>query len=143
MSDNLAHEYALGIYEDLKALELITTAGDDVDRLPKDLEPEERANVWRFIENYGDYFEEIESFLAVYFYDVLEIKRTYSGATNSAENLAEVSLVVTVGGPHAEIVFDGSEFASVEVFWGSQRAQMSVQVPEIVSYVFDILAEGF
>lgn len=141
MSDNLAHDYALGIWEDLRALESLIIFSEDLELAKENLEPEEFERVQKFVSNYGDYREDFDSFSEVYFDDVLEIKRTYSGENNSAENLREVAVVVTVGGPHAEILFNGSDFATVEVFWGGDRVTMSGEFPNIVEHVWNLVSE--
>lgn len=141
MADNLAHDYALGIWEDLHALESLIIFSEDLELAKENLEPEEFERVQKFVSNYGDYREDFDSFSEVYFDDVLEIKRTYSGTDNSAENLREVAVVVTIGGPHAEILFNGSDFATVEVFWGGDRVSMSGEFPNIVEHVWNLVSE--
>lgn len=141
MADNWAHDYALGIWEDLQALESLIVFSEDLELAKENLEPEEFERVERFVSNYADYREEFTRFIEVYLESVLEIKRTYSGRDNSAENLREVALVVTVGGPHAEILFNGSDFATVEVFWGGDRVSMSGEFPNIVEHVWNLVSE--
>jgi hypothetical protein len=137
---NLAHQYALGIVGDVLALEFLEDhiwqmeSAEDLDEIIKENDGEElRKDLENLVSDFWDSSSEYGGFIGAYFSDVLDIESTH-GADGTRRN---VSFVVTVGGPFAEIVSNGSEFVTVKVAWGSDRYEMSVSAPNVSDHIYE------
>lgn len=76
------------------------------------------------------------AFLEAYFEDVLEIKFTGSRGFNDAWSIDGVRVLVSFGGPNTWLeIKDGSEWATIECYWGGDKGEVSVWVPNVAEYV--------
>lgn len=136
MKENLAHGYALRIVYDLEALEVLIR--DEVEPLDigetLDLSDEISEAIESIVTNYAEAKEEYGSWLHAYFLEILDFEFTsgYDGIVR------ESCAIVTVGGPHAEIVSKGGDGVLVKVYWGGDRSEIWANAPAVAEYLFEL-----
>jgi hypothetical protein len=68
--------------------------------------------------------------------DVLEIRKTVSLTTN---DVTGYEILITFGGPNCWAYFDGSDYATVRAWWGSEKGERQVYAHELGEYIFSTL----
>lgn len=133
--NNLALDYALRIIEELETLEFLEFEGietlQDLEDREEEFERDQYSKAVDLLADYQEQAEEWGNLVFAYFADVLDIERGYG----SAGDLRRITLVVTVGGPHAEIEFNRADNARVLVIWGADRYERSTSVPIVAEQV--------
>ena len=125
---------------------LITTAVVNEYATPEDGATELAASIVKLFNEYRDYDAVTDAvslgsgfsnaFLEAYFSDVLEIRFTGSRGFNDAWSIDGVRILVSFGGPNTWLeIKDGSEWAIIECYWGGDKGEVSVYVPNVAEYV--------
>ena len=68
--------------------------------------------------------------------DVLEIRKTVSLAD---DEVTGYEILITFGGPTCWAYFDGSSYATVRAWWGSEKGERQVYAHELGEYIFSTL----
>lgn len=138
MSKEMTLNYCMGIVNSLETLEFLESEGiTTLEELEEREEEFERAQYCSAVDLLADYQEQAEEWgnlTYAYFSDVLDIEKVFG----AGGDLRRINLIVTVGGPHAEIKFDGGESARVYVFWGADKIQRTASVPIVAEHVFEM-----
>ena len=137
--DNLTNQAAL-------VDNLILTAVSNEYATPGDGAAELAAGVVKLFNEYRDYEAVTDAvsmgsgfsnaFMEAYFADTLEIRFTGYRGFNDAWSIDGVRVLVSFGGPNTWIeIKDGSEWATIECYWGGDKGEASVWVPNVANYV--------
>jgi hypothetical protein len=68
----------------------------------------------------------------------LEVRPTFSGWRCGADDLWELALVVTTGGPHCEVEVGGSSSVTVRVWWGGDVGVATLSAPAFSDYWWEL-----
>lgn len=129
---NMAQDYANDIANGLEMLEEITSKSDWADVSPESVE---HANSCDWLDSDSESPREAAS---RFIEDALEIRKTVSLNTNE---VTAFEFLLTYGGPNCWVKFDGTSYATVKVYWGSDRGERRVNAEELSLYVFNALGE--
>lgn len=146
--DKMAQDYAMGIYDDMAALEWLENNYEDIedwDQLAQlmsddgeDLGAIESA---RYLVDYSrDSWDNYGGPVSAFFSnDVLDIE-TISKASAAARssNITAVQALVTFGGPNAWIITSDGEGLDILVNWGGDSVKLWADVPCVASYLYEI-----
>jgi hypothetical protein len=113
---------------------------------PEDETEEIAAGVVKLFNEYRDYTVVADAvsigsgfsnaFLQAYFEDALEIKFTGYRGFNDAWTIDGIRVLVSFGGPNTWLAIeDGSEWVTIECYWGREKGEVSVYVPNVAGYV--------
>jgi hypothetical protein len=125
---------------------LIFAAAVNEYAMPEDGADEIAAGVVKLFNEYRDYalvtdavsmgFGLATAFLQAYFDDALEIKFTGYRGVDDAWTIDGIRVLVSFGGPNTWLsVEDGSEWGTIECYWGVEKGVVSVYVPNVAGYV--------
>ena len=82
------------------------------------------------------------AFLEAYFADVLEIKFTGSRGFDDAWSIDGVRVLVSYGGPNTWLeISDGSEWVIIECYWGGDKGEALVYVPNVADYANSMIGD--
>jgi len=148
MGNQLAQNYATGIYNDMAALEWLENNWDDIEnwyelaQLMSDDGEDAGAikSAAYMVDDSRATWEEYGGPVASFFSnDVLDIE-TISKASAAARSshVSAVQALVTFGGPNAWIITSDGEGLDILVNWGGDSVKLWANVPAVASYLYGL-----
>lgn len=150
--DKLAQDYAMGIYNDMAALEYLESNYEDgikhlsdFDEIAVYMRDEEydddviKAARYMFDDS-RDSWDNYGGPVALFFSnDVLDIETiSKASAAAGSSHVSSVQALITFGGPNAWIITSDGDGLDILVNWGGDSVKLWADVPAVSSYLYEL-----
>lgn len=123
MTDRTAYDYAVTITEELRVLAHVAEQWNTED--PEEWDSEARR--WADDLSYDPDSDDMPDLGARYLEDALDVWSVLHHRWDQTPTVHEVRLLRTCGGPHCEIVWDGDDTLTVQVWWSGEECTRQVE----------------
>jgi hypothetical protein len=123
MTNRNAYDYTVTICEELQVLAHVAEQWNTED--PEDWDSETRR--WADDLSFDPDSDDMPDLGAQYVEDALDVYSVLHHRWDQQLNVDRVVLLRTCGGPHCEIVWNGDDMLTVQVWWGGEESRSRVE----------------